>query len=286
MRHPETQSTSQVSDGFRQAQQAPVWFLSCVCGWSGRCLYLRMARETFCFHGLSFLIPIPNPERKKSSPVVTRSHFCDASNSNTALSQMKAWSLLREEEDVSSQWRHIASHDISLWTLCLLTCLWRPGWPQQRSRSCVSPCAGTWCSAPPAVWNRYPPSSASLWRRWTYLMGYAAVKQEHHIRNELNWMSTLRPINIIVAGSGSESVSCWRTKMHETAGRNNNGRSLFQTNMAGSGTKTGLKGIFRCKFNPCSNTQWYWVRPPSRDKVCGPLAYVVLASSETTAQQH
>lgn len=53
-------------------------------------LYLRIARETFCFHGLSFLIPIPNPERKKSSPVVTRSHFCDASNSNTALSQMKA----------------------------------------------------------------------------------------------------------------------------------------------------------------------------------------------------
>ena len=25
--------------------------------------------------------------------------------------------------------------------------------------------------------------------------------------------------------------------------------------------------------------------PPSRDKVCGPLAYVVLASSEMTAQQ-
>lgn len=62
-------------------------------GWSGM-FYLRIARETFCFHGLSFLIPIPNPERKKSSPVVTRSHFCEASNSNTALSQMKAWSLL------------------------------------------------------------------------------------------------------------------------------------------------------------------------------------------------
>ena len=25
--------------------------------------------------------------------------------------------------------------------------------------------------------------------------------------------------------------------------------------------------------------------PPSRDKVCGPLAYIVLASSETTARQ-
>lgn len=65
--------------------------------------YLRMARETFCFHGLSFLIPIPKPERKKSSPVVTRSHFCDASNSNTALSQMKAWSLLRGEEQNTSE---------------------------------------------------------------------------------------------------------------------------------------------------------------------------------------
>ena len=57
--------------------------------------YLRMARDTFCFQGLSFLIPIPKPERKNSSPVVTRSHFWDASNSSTALSQMKAWSLLQ-----------------------------------------------------------------------------------------------------------------------------------------------------------------------------------------------
>lgn len=57
---------------------------------------LRMARETFCFQGLSFLIPIPKPERKKSSPVVTRSHFWDASNSRTAESQMKACSRLWE----------------------------------------------------------------------------------------------------------------------------------------------------------------------------------------------
>lgn len=55
---------------------------------------LRMARETFCFQGLSFRMPMPKPERKKSSPVVTRSHFCEASNSSTAESQMKAWSLL------------------------------------------------------------------------------------------------------------------------------------------------------------------------------------------------
>lgn len=57
-----------------------------------------MARETFCFHGLSLRIPIPKPERKKSSPVVTRSHFWEASNSSTAESQMKAWSLLDTEK--------------------------------------------------------------------------------------------------------------------------------------------------------------------------------------------
>lgn len=58
-----------------------------------------MARETFCFHGLSLRIPIPKPERKKSSPVVTRSHFWEASNSSTAESQMKAWSLLEPGKD-------------------------------------------------------------------------------------------------------------------------------------------------------------------------------------------
>lgn len=58
------------------------------------CTDLRMARETFCFQGLSLRIPMPKPERKKSSPVVTRSHFWEASNSSTAESQMKAWSLL------------------------------------------------------------------------------------------------------------------------------------------------------------------------------------------------
>lgn len=57
---------------------------------------LRMARETFCFQGLSLRIPMPKPERKNNSPVVTRSHFCDASNSSTAESQMNAWSLLWE----------------------------------------------------------------------------------------------------------------------------------------------------------------------------------------------
>lgn len=61
------------------------------------CTDLRMARETFCFQGLSLRIPIPKPERKKSSPVVTRSHFWEASNSSTAESQMKAWSLLDTE---------------------------------------------------------------------------------------------------------------------------------------------------------------------------------------------
>lgn len=64
---------------------------------------LRMARDTFCFQGLSLRMPMPKPERKNSSPVVTRSHFCEASNSSTAESQMKACSLLwgrgREEEE-------------------------------------------------------------------------------------------------------------------------------------------------------------------------------------------
>lgn len=60
-----------------------------------------MARETFCFHGLSLRIPIPKPERKKSSPVVTRSHFWEASNSSTAESQMKAWSLLEIKRGVT-----------------------------------------------------------------------------------------------------------------------------------------------------------------------------------------
>lgn len=55
---------------------------------------LRMARDTFCFQGLSLRMPMPKPERKNSSPVVTRSHFCEASNSSTAESQMKACSLL------------------------------------------------------------------------------------------------------------------------------------------------------------------------------------------------
>lgn len=70
---------------------------------------LRMARDTFCFQGLSLRMPMPKPERKNSSPVVTRSHFCEASNSSTAESQMKACSLLwggggrdqeEEEEEV------------------------------------------------------------------------------------------------------------------------------------------------------------------------------------------
>lgn len=56
--------------------------------------HLRMDRETFCFQGLSLRMPMPKPERKNSSPVVTRSHFCEASNSSTAESQMKACSLL------------------------------------------------------------------------------------------------------------------------------------------------------------------------------------------------
>lgn len=67
------------------------------------CTDLRMARETFCFQGLSLRIPIPKPERKKSSPVVTRSHFWEASNSSTAESQMKAWSLLHTERGWTGQ---------------------------------------------------------------------------------------------------------------------------------------------------------------------------------------
>ncbi|CAD7667757.1 unnamed protein product [Nyctereutes procyonoides] len=43
-----------------------------------------MFSKTFCFHGLSLRMPMPKPERKNSSPVVTRSHFCEASNSSTA----------------------------------------------------------------------------------------------------------------------------------------------------------------------------------------------------------
>lgn len=62
---------------------------------------LRMARETFCFQGLSLRMPMPKPERKKSSPVVTKSHFCEASNSSTAESQMNAWSLLQGGEEGS-----------------------------------------------------------------------------------------------------------------------------------------------------------------------------------------
>lgn len=60
-----------------------------------RLTHLRMDRETFCFQGLSLRMPMPKPERKNSSPVVTRSHFCEASNSSTAESQMKACSLLQ-----------------------------------------------------------------------------------------------------------------------------------------------------------------------------------------------
>lgn len=56
--------------------------------------HLSMDRETFCFQGLSLRMPMPKPERKNSSPVVTRSHFCEASNSSTAESQIKACSLL------------------------------------------------------------------------------------------------------------------------------------------------------------------------------------------------
>lgn len=59
-------------------------------GRRGRPTHLRMDRETFCFQGLSLRMPMPKPERKNSSPVVTRSHFCEASNSSTAESQMKA----------------------------------------------------------------------------------------------------------------------------------------------------------------------------------------------------
>lgn len=66
--------------------------------------YLRMDRETFCFQGLSLRMPMPKPERKNSSPVVTRSHFCEASNSSTAESQMKACSLLPAEAGSRGPW--------------------------------------------------------------------------------------------------------------------------------------------------------------------------------------
>lgn len=66
-------------------------------------IHLRMDRETFCFQGLSFRMPMPKPERKNSSPVVTKSHFCDASNSRTAESQMNACSLLRGGGDTDNR---------------------------------------------------------------------------------------------------------------------------------------------------------------------------------------
>ena len=46
-----------------------------------------------------------------------------------------------------------------------------------------------------------------------------------------------------------------------------------------------LKGIFRCKFNPWFDTPWHQVGPPVEREICRPLAYEVLTSSETTAQQ-
>ncbi|CAH6788683.1 AABR07051241.1 [Phodopus roborovskii] len=128
--------------------------------------------------GLSLRMPMPKPERKNSSPVVTRSHFCEASNSSTAESQMKAWSLLSAE--MESKEPHIACSPhpwtpLSLSLYCptqpgwpfagLLTCPAQPGWPQLRSHSCAFPCAGTWCSAPPASGSRCPQSSASQLHR-------------------------------------------------------------------------------------------------------------------------
>lgn len=81
--------------------------------------YLRMASETFCFHGLSLRMPIPNPERKNSSPVVTRSHFCEASNSNTAESHINAWSLLWEEKIVVKIWQvlHFCNLNFCIFTI-------------------------------------------------------------------------------------------------------------------------------------------------------------------------
>ena len=46
-----------------------------------------------------------------------------------------------------------------------------------------------------------------------------------------------------------------------------------------------IKGTFRSKFNPWSNTLWHWVRPPpSRSQVFCLPSYVALAASEKTAQ--
>lgn len=72
--------------------------------------HLSMDRETFCFQGLSLRMPMPKPERKNSSPVVTRSHFCEASNSSTAESQMKAWSLLPAEAESKEPCRACSPH--------------------------------------------------------------------------------------------------------------------------------------------------------------------------------
>ena len=48
-----------------------------------------------------------------------------------------------------------------------------------------------------------------------------------------------------------------------------------------------FKGIIRCKFNQCFITPWHRIGPPPpRDKVCRPLANVVLASSTTAWQQY
>ena len=46
-----------------------------------------------------------------------------------------------------------------------------------------------------------------------------------------------------------------------------------------------LKGIFQCKFNQWSNKSETVLYSVSRDKVCWPLANIVLASSETTPPQ-
>lgn len=157
--------------------------------------HLSMDRETFCFQGLSLRMPMPKPERKNSSPVVTRSHFCEASNSSTAESQIKACSLLpagaeSKEPRVarSPHPAHTAVDSLRLCFLgdglpfacpftvppppqpgqplvCLLTCPAQPGWPQLRSRNCVFPCAGTWYSTPPASGSRCPRSSALQLRR-------------------------------------------------------------------------------------------------------------------------
>lgn len=169
------------------------------CSDGRRLAHLRMDRETFCFQGLSLRMPMPKPERKNSSPVVTRSHFCEASNSSTAESQIKACSLLRAGAGVTGapplqgrpRSRPLARPRRPPWkTRGLsaplrpgrshppraaaspgprpappLTCPAQPGWPPPRSRSCASPCAGTWCSAPPAAGSRCPPSSASPSRR-------------------------------------------------------------------------------------------------------------------------